>query len=392
MKIKINKDVIMWILLTIPFMSSPFCNQYLFLDYAFKIGEVIAALFIIWLTVFYRYQPSYALLLITCMHIWVLFTTICNGADIGRCVSTIAPVIFVSLLYDIGMRADSIQTFVTAQYVCFSIVIYVNFISEILYPHGMYVSDITYYWQNWILGYYNNHSVYYFMALCMALLYMEMNRKYIGPICLIGVIYASALMVRSAGVIGSLLLALVLLISLYVTKKLIGNYYIYWSTHIAFFIIVVLGNSSFWEKIMIYCQQIFGKGSSFYARYRLWKTELMLLSQKPILGYGIESQQARLNEYGWALHSHNLILEILHRGGVVHLIIFIVLVVIAGKRLMESNNSLIIGIISICCMGWVIDTLTEPFMTPFVVTLLIVAYNAKNIHLYDSCTLSYEGK
>lgn len=379
MKIVINKKLILWIVLTIPFLDSPICDQYVYLDYIFKIGKIVTALSLLGMLFSLKHKLSDAFYLILSMNLLLVFATIYNHAAIGRCLNTVLSLVFTCLLYDLGLRRENVKDFISAQYVCFSIAIYLNFVSEIMYPAGMYVSEITYYWQNWILGYYNNHSVYYFMAICIALIYAEIKKKYVGSVCLLIVITISAIKVWSGGVVGSLFIVLVLIIYLYFMNKTIGNYYIYWLIHVAFFGIIIVSNSGVWRTVLTYCELLWGKGYSFYARYNLWKAELQLILSKPIIGYGIESQQARMREYGWALHSHNLTLELLHQGGVLCLALFIILVVVVGKNTKNINNKKLVGIVSICCLGWIVDTLTEPFFTPFVVAILVVANNLEKI-------------
>lgn len=384
-KIKYNKAVIKFILLTFPFMSSTFCDQYIVLDLLFISGKVMASLYIIAYFIIIKKKVSLAAVMIITIEMFLLFTTVVNHAELRRCVMTVLQIAMVSLLFDMGL--DSAKEFIVAQYFCFSIIIYLNFVCELMFPDGMFVAKVTNYTQNWILGYYNNHSVYYIMAICMTLLYMHYYNKIIGPVLLLSIIGVSALLVRSGGVIGTLGIMYSFLIIFLVCKKLVGNYYIYWMIHVVFFCAIFLGRRALLNIAYIFAESLFSKGSSFLARVALWIREVTYLKDNWLIGYGIESQTARLKEYGWALHTHNLVLEILHQGGIIYFALFSFIVIYAGYKLNLCKDIFVVRIVSICFLGWIVATLVEPFTTPFLIALFIVAERVMEIDEFENLKL-----
>ena len=378
MKLIIEKKVICFLLLTIPFLGIPFFDQYAILDILFNIGKIISSVFVISYYIIFKKRVSKICIIIICMEAYLVFTTWVNDADMKRCILTALPIIMVCLLYEIGF--DCPYEFIKSQYILFSIIIFLNFISEIIFPKGMYISETTNYWNNWILGYYNNHSVYYIMAICMALLYFTLTKKAIGVFILFIEIMVSALLVHSGGVIGTLLAMFLMGLCLSRSVKMKNCiFYFFWCIHLVFFIVVITLNTEIAFILYDISEILFNKGNSFFARYNLWKLELRYLNRNWITGFGVENQMARLNEYGWALHTHNFILEILHQGGIVYLGFLCTIIRKTGKHMKLIQTPQIYNILILCFFGWIVNTLVEPFITPFLVSLFVVAERANKL-------------
>ena len=94
-----------------------------------------------------------------------------------------------------------------------------------------------------------------------------------------------------------------------------------------------------------------------------------------MFGYGFVHAE-NYGGYSWTMHSHNLVLEILHQGGVVQLSLFALMIITAGSRLKKIKNDKLYCAISIAFIGWIIISLVEPYMTPFLMALFVVAFRA----------------
>ena len=84
MKVRIDLKILMYIVITMPFMSSPLCDQYLVLDVLFKVGKLIAVLLLGYLIHKYKYRPSRTFILIVILNVYLIINTIVNKGDLNR--------------------------------------------------------------------------------------------------------------------------------------------------------------------------------------------------------------------------------------------------------------------------------------------------------------------
>lgn len=379
LKIRTNINIItiLFFLFALPYGASLYITDNNILKKLFLLGKIGVLLILCIYILFVKRRISLPAVLIIAMQIYLLIVTFFRLADVRRCLSTILPILGIILLYDIGFGFP--KEFVKSQYFLFYFLIILNFISELLFPDGMYCADLTGYTQYWILGYYNNHTLAYIPAICFSLLYRQLYNKKLGPDLLILITIVSALLVKSGGVVFTLGIILMFLCFLKYGKWTI-NYYWAWSIHVIFFFfILIMKNRKVIDLVILVADFIFNKSKSFTARYHLWGNALDYIRQKLIWGHGIESQMKRLSEYGWGLHTHNFVLEILHQGGIIYAGMFIILVIIVGKRISKCQNLILRGSLIIPILGWIVDTLMEPFMTAFLLVLLVLAYHYKDI-------------
>lgn len=372
-----NKISMLFFIFTIPYVGSLYITDNNILNIFFLFGKICVLLILSIYIFLIKRNISLVAVFIISMQIYLVIVTYCESADIRRCFSTILPILGVVLLYEMGF--DFPREFIVAQYYIFYIFIVLNLITELIFPNGLYYAELTGYTQYWILGYYNNHTLGYIPAICFALLYKQIYKKYWGPNILIFVIVISALLVRSGGVIFTLGVIIVFLFILRIREWTI-NFYWAWAIHMFFsFFILILKNERIINSVIIMTGYIFNKSQSFIARFHLWRNAIEHINQKLIWGHGIESQLKRLSEYGWGLHTHNFVLEILHQGGIVYAGIFVVLLILVGKKFNSCHNVALKGSIIIPILGWVVDTLMEPFMTAFLLGLLIIAFHIEDV-------------
>ncbi len=376
--LRVNKYFLLFCLLTVPFFDNGFVNNYPVLDAAFKFMKISAGFVVMYLYLFHHRHSFNALdRVFFSYEALLLVSTLINRADIFRAITTIYSNLIVFMLYEIGF--DRSRQFIRSQYVCFSVIIYANLACEILFPEGMYTAPVTNYTQNWILGYYNGHTLYYMMAICMALLYSAVWRRWAGTVMMIASVYVASVLVRSGGTLAALFVVGVLLV-LYTRKICPLKYHTWWLVPLVFILLIVVLRVSELSNYVYYVSSAaFGKGSSFAARLELWLKEVVYILRSPVYGHGIESQLQRLSQYGWGLHTHNLVFEILHQGGIIGFVLFALVVLVVGRRVRELRYKRIYCIICIAFAGWIVNTLMEPYTTPFLVALFVVGYRSTEI-------------
>lgn len=384
---------IMLVLLTLPHLNPGYLNQFPVADILVNCLRVISSvLILVWILVIKR-RISLIVVLIGVQQAYLLFITIIlNGAVKDSAIAAVS-IVSVVLLYD--LEHDNRKIFLSSQLFCFEIIIYINLITEILFPNGLYIipasetSMFTLY-KNWFLGFYNSHTQYFLPALMIAFLYKLETGKRIRVYILTIAIFTSPVLVWAGGPIIALFgMGLVYLLFRNWTK--IFNYYNYWMLHILFFVFIILLKMQNLLRWLI--DGILGKWNSLVVRMTLWDKYLGFITGKFIFGHGVETSIVRQMkaETDWAYHAHNQFLEILYKGGIINLFLFAAIVIIAGKNVYRYRDTEESKIISITFLGWCLHGLVEPFMTPFLMGMFVIAYhsNVKNGAMVPEWTFTY---
>lgn len=372
------KDTIYWLLivfLTLPHMKGGYLTTIPTAELAFDIFRGVSFLIIVLWYVIERKPVSLIVVLLAIWRAFLVYSTFVHKGEVYLSIMESFSIISVILLYDAAYNNRKLL-FLSAQLFCFELAIYINFLTEILFPDGLYttVSTIVH-TSNWFIGYYNGHSAFFIPALMFAWLYWERTRKMLRPLLLTAAIYASAILVWSGGVILSLsCMTLVFLFFRNRTKLL--NYYTYWIMHIAFFVgVYVLHIHEWFDWLLV---GILGKLNSLTFRIDLWKRTLKLIAKSLFIGYGVQSSFTRAAEVYLAhgVHAHNMLLEQLYQGGLVGLALWVTVIIVAGRKLMKYGYTMESKIISTAFLGWCVATLVEPFTTPFLVGMFVIAYRS----------------
>jgi O-antigen ligase len=116
-------------------------------------------------------------------------------------------------------------------------------------------------------------------------------------------------------------------------------------------------------------------------RINLWEKVIKYIEDSPIVGYGLESGVVRETKTGfyWAVHAHNLILEILYLGGLVYFALFILVICLCGRKMMKRKNNFVVIVISAAFGGWSVHSIVEPYIAPFLMGLFIIGYYSDRI-------------
>lgn len=388
--LRINiKDVGYWLLLvflTLPHMKPAYLSRIPAVDLIIDILRGASFLIIVLWYVIKRKSVSLVIILVAVWQAFLVYSTLVHAGEVYNSIVSAFSILSVMLLYDTAYNSEK-NTFLSAQLFCFELAIYINLLTEILYPKGLYTSvSSVVHTENWFIGYYNNHTQYFIPALMFAWLYWARIRKVLRPFLLTAAIFVSAILVWSGGVLLSLLcMTLVFLFFKNRTKLL--NYYTYWLMHIVFFVgVYVLHIHEWFDWLLV---GILGKLSSLTFRIDLWERTLKLIVKSPIIGHGVQSSITRASEVYLVhgVHAHNMLLEQLYQGGVIGLILWVIIVIVAGRKLMKYGYTLESKIISTAFLGWCVATLVEPFTTPFLMGMFVIAYRSnRGETLAKDCT------
>lgn len=159
---------LLFLFLIIPFFQIPYLsNKFLIISGIYKIWQIISGIVMIYLII---KESKYSKIInkILAFLLIILISTIINGGDIAKCATMILNVMLISIIFDYGIRTNS-KYFLDSLEFYLSLIIYINFITIILYPNGMYLSNSGYF-SNWFLGFKNMHILYILPAiLCSCL-------------------------------------------------------------------------------------------------------------------------------------------------------------------------------------------------------------------------------
>lgn len=369
------------VLLTLPLLKPDYFDHIPVMDRFFNLWRVASFAFIVVRLVLVKRKISIVAMLICIQQVFLFSVTLFNRGNIYFYAVSAFPVLSVVLLYD-GMRYDK-ETFLSSQLFCFELVICINLITELLFPGGLYVEKAginRVHVQNWFLGFYNNHTKFFIPALMFAWLYKEFTGKKLRTYCLTIVIFVSALLVWSGGVLVALF-GMAFTYVLLKNRTCLFHYYTYWSIHIFFFLFVVV--LKFQNVFQWLIEGVLDKWESLLLRISLWDKTMGFILDAPLFGHGVLDWDARRLEAGmnWAAHAHNLLLELLYQGGLVNLLLWIIIVIVAGKKLYQYRNTMESKIIAVAFFGWCLAALVEPLTMPFLMGMFIVAYYSnKNAH------------
>lgn len=377
--LRINvKDAGYWLMLvflTLPHMKPAYLATIPAADMVFNILRVASFLIIVFWYIVKHKPISLIIVLAAAWRVFLLYSTFIHEGEIYSAIVGSFSILSVMLLYDTAYNSEK-TLFVSAQLFCFELIVYINLLTELLFPNGLYKEVTTMvHTKNWFIGYYNNHTQYFIPALMFAWLYNMRTHKLLRSILITAAIYVSALLVWSGGVLVSLTcMTLVFLFFKNRTKFL--NYYIYWSIHIIFFVSVFYFRIQDWFHWLLV--DILGKMSSLTSRIEFWKRTMELIGQLPFIGHGLQSVYVRTAELHnvHGVHAHNMLLELLYQGGVIGLALWISIVLLAGRKLMRYGYTRESKIISIAFLGWCVATLVEPFTTPFLMGMFVIAHRS----------------
>lgn len=358
------------VLLTFPYLKTGFFQQINTLDLIVDLWKALSFIIVLGWYCLARRKASKMIMIFSVMEIYLLINTIAHGGNVRSCANSVFSILGVALLYD--MLEDFKDDFLSAQLFCFEIMIYINLFTEIVFPDGLYRG--TMYSANWFLGYYNIHTRYFIPALMIAYMYMNYTGKRVRTYLLTAVIFLSAILVWSGGVIVSLG-GMAITYILFKNRTRIFNYFNYWTIHLIFFVLIIVMKLQNYFRWLI--DDVLGKWRSLEGRMLVWQTDMELIKKSFLVGYGVEYDDARRRYFFWAVHSHNQLLETLYEGGIIYLILMIVIIVMAGQHLNRYKNNEIVKVISIAFLGWCIHGLVEPYSTPFLMGMFIIAYHSE---------------
>ena len=301
-------------------------------------------------------------------------------SSINSYISAYSDILGMILLLDIAINYDSKRTIKCLEVILF-ILITINTITILLHPLGLYASEL--YTTNWFLLYDNMHIFIFLPALLISLLSSKYNNKKYNllTILLLIMITGSVYYCFSANTVVAYTLFLIyLFFTNSINKVKLMNSYNYFVVYITLFVSIVLFRIQeiFSKFIVVYLQ----KDLTFSGRTILWDRITKYISKKPVLGYGIENNKIFTQKMGspYFTHGHNTIYDILYKGGVVSLVIFMSILIMTIRKLYKYKDNVITKLIAFTLFCALIMMNFEARQEKIGLwIILIIAYNVNAI-------------
>lgn len=313
-----------------------------------------------------------------------LFVTIIYLGNVKTMISSFATICGATIifLYFFGKNAKNASQIVCnyVLFLCFG-----NIITQILYPGGLLVRDISYFQYATTSVYFlgNSNDVTPFALCCIFfcfVLSLLFKKRMYFPALVVPVLTVILSRSSTALVCVVFYIACLAISFLFLRKaKNKGRFGVFNVLLIGMlFLILLLMFSS--HPTSLFAQVIEGllhKDMTFTGRKEIWYLSLRYIGERPLFGWGLmnaEQLYASIN----ASHQHNYYLHILFQGGVVSLIVFLGIINCCRKRIVNCRSSLLSLLTSFILLSFFISFITESYddnlyLLPFYVVLSFIA-------------------
>jgi hypothetical protein len=345
-----------------------FSNIPILKDYIVLIRVLILS-YLLLLYVFNKFQ-SKIVVAILIMFCCVLINTYRNGNDIGPVVARYYALISTILL--VACRKNNFYRLVLSIFYSSELLVYINYISMILYPDGLYSAD------HWFIGQKQDFVLVFYIALITALLLWEKNyeRKrivFLGVICCL-----SLWKILTLG----LTICMFLVVFLYVYSKRSGRsikplrlFKIYILLE-SFIIMVVIFLNRFTNLFLvlgrIQASDNLSKADTFMERITMWDAAIDKIIMNP---WGIGSLTKDNFGYDFVfevIHVHNMMIDLALTGGVICLFSFLYINYYVYNAL-SHIKSIERDILAYSIFGANVLMLTECLYMPFIFCIYMIA-------------------
>lgn len=380
---KINIKKILLILLLLPFFMPAFFN-YTGFQYLSKIYKILAlSSFIISSCLYIKNNKiDKIIIFIFIFEILTILFTYINQNSITDVIYSSINIITPCMIADLYIKKDKNNFFSAISFI-FKVLIYINFITILLFKDGMYTKttlfETTNY--NWFLGVENLHILYVLPGILFSYINSYINNngkiKLETKIFIIISILSILLRKSATGILGISILIMYFIFQKFIDKIKIFNILTYFYSAIILHIsIVIFRIQEIFNYLIV---NILGKNLTLTNRTYIWDDTIYYIKNKLLIGYGVESNAIRYYKgiHFRAFHAHNQFLEILYTGGISLFMIFIYIMHISFKELIKFKDEKLVKIISIVIFSFLIMMISESYDLKMIFLILVCSYNVK---------------
>lgn len=376
MKIKLYKtsnwfdNPVLWGILLIPHLKTDYMNDVVFLDRLFNIGRVFSGVMIFMILLFCRrVRIKFVSLLLIAVQGILFISTVVNNLPLKDTILRLVSITCIVLLINFMSERDSRKVLETVL-VCMAILVFINFVSILLYPEGLYNigSERNYYF----LGHVNSIIYYVLPALVTALLLWRDGGGRVMKLLCIGVIaigIITELVVWSATSLVGIAVFILLLVGrrLWENRRVVNVFSAFLAASGTTLLILFF---QIQYQFQFFIENILRRSMDFTRRLRMWELTIRYIREKPWMGYGVEDITIRALKIGGP-NAHNLFLELLYQGGIAEIIIWLLAMFCLMVELRRDKNSFAYIVISAAIMCVMVMSITESSLGQTTLYLLL---------------------
>lgn len=270
-------------------------------------------------------------ILVVIYEVIIIFSAILNKGSINERIVDMGNALGIYMIFSYFDEKYP-QRIIDASFKYISILIGINALLSLVFPHGLNhsVSDSG---RINFLGVDNFTSCYFIFSILLSILYIHKYPNKKIPYVMIGIVFLNEIYYFSgAGFIA--VLSFILLIVLFCKNDNNKIFYNPWLILIGFgvieFLLVFLQNVNW----MGFVFKFLGKSSTFSDRFFYWNHAITQFLKSPIIGLGSGIVDLWNNNY----YSHNALLDVLIKGGILGAFFWIIKFLIPLKKLWGKSS------------------------------------------------------
>jgi O-antigen ligase len=365
-------------LLFVPFLKPETVGMFPVIDSIFNVCRIISA-FIILLMYMSRGKTSKIMAYIITLSFVFFLSTWLNRGDLEQCFKTYTTIVVFGMLIEIEVCRDVLSLLRCLRRLL-ALFVFVNFISILLFPDGFYILHAGFLSTGWFLGYKNSIMTYILPCICVSLLYAHFTAGRItnGTAVILAISVYSIIHVWSAvSLVGIFIVVFFITIIYKHNFSAVFNMRNYLIVVTIFFVLVIVLGVQ--RHFSFFIEQILDKDLTFTGRTDIWEKAIFYITQFPVIGSGIEYFELIQTKIGES-STHDMYLEIMYRGGVVALLVFLAIIYAVSKRLNHRKRSEFVNILSCVIFAYLAMVLAESFTTNwFIYGMFVLAYHVDKI-------------
>ena len=283
--------------------------------------------------VFSRKALSIVTVISACMYAWILLATAISHGLMDNAILSLLRIMIVCLIFD--LYRNDVYTLVRVLILHCEICVYVNLLSVLVAPNGLYSRSVSGYAvsQEWFLGVDNYFVQWLFPALLMIIPKVKLAFTPIRSVVISVIVWLLIVVFRADSIFAPLVSTL-------------------------------------------------GKDMTFTGRLNIWDNALRVITANPILGYGVLTNDAMVGYLGssssgvWvgATHCHDQILQVAFQGGLVALALLLVIIALIIKKSLEYWPKKVAQIAVYAVSAYLIMCTTEVFTFPVMFLIFPLSY------------------
>lgn len=382
-KIITNKWFIVFLL--IPFVK-PATELTGIFDNIFDILKILDCFIIGFSYLYLLKKPSKVLVFISALEATFVLSTIINDGRIWWGIVQAISVIALSALMDMTLRLNKkecLKGFCIAMGLMAFATVCTMFI---FYPNGMYTAvfehDVKGLWHipetsNYLWGF-DNSSIFKFIpVLIIFMLNTDLNNKKSRIITFVLILITTLAFLYVRSITAALVCLLILLYYLILFRRgktlRIINYRNCIILVSIIFVLLVGVNKNL--SILQYIANKTDKVVSLNYRFKIWDNTIEDFKKNWVIGSGFEERLVTAEKLGID-HPHNIFLDIIYKGGTIAGIIFVLLLITIGRKMMKNKGSLEANVVTIGLLAFLCVAQMDYYNEQYLFFLLyILAYN-----------------